>query len=387
MSVSQDEKKSADITVGIVAGEASGDTLGEGLIRSVKNKYPKARFFGIGGPKMIAQGCESFFDIEELSVMGITEVVSQILKILRIKSALRLLFKANRPDVFVGIDSPEFNLRLESDLKKIGIRTVHYVSPSVWAWRQKRIHKIALAADLVLVLLPFEKRLYDRFHIPCEFVGHSLADSIPMESDKYHARNKLGIDFDKTWIAVFPGSRRQEIDMLSAPFIQACQSISRKKEDVGFIVASANERCQKRFIEIWKSHAPRLSLFLVSGAAQNVIAASDITILASGTATLECMLVNRPMVVGYRVNSVTAWIARRLVKTRYFSLPNILAEKPLVKEFLMEECTAENLSQEVLHLLSSDTSDLKRHFKDMHLLLRKGADKRAAQSVLNLIGK
>ncbi|MDC0609881.1 lipid-A-disaccharide synthase [Vibrio sp.] len=378
----------SELTIGIVAGEMSGDTLGEGLIKSIKRNYPNARFVGIGGPKMIAQGCESLFDIEELAVMGLVEILGKIPRGFQIKAELVTHFQNNRPDVFIGIDSPEFNLRLEHDLKhKVGIKTVHYVSPSVWAWRQKRIHKIAAATNLVLAFLPFEKAFYDKFNVPCEFIGHTLADAIPMTSDKIQAREELGLDLDRKWLAVLPGSRGSELKMLCEPFIKACQVVAKNEPDIGFAVALVNQKRREQFIEAWQALAPELTFTLIDDTARHVIAAADAVMLASGTVALECMLVNRPMVVGYRVNAITAWIARRLVKTKYVSLPNILADRELVKEFLLEECTAENLSGEVLKLLNGDTSDMQKSFTEMHAWIRKDADTQAARAVLNLIGK
>ncbi|MCE0494395.1 lipid-A-disaccharide synthase [Vibrio salinus] len=377
----------SELTIGIVAGEMSGDTLGEGLIKSIKTRYPNARFVGIGGPGMIAQGCESLFEMEELAVMGLVEVLGRLPRLLRIKSDLVSFFQQCQPDVFIGIDAPDFNLRLEKDLKDAGIKTVHYVSPSVWAWRQKRIYKIAAATNLVLAFLPFEKAFYDKFNVPCEFIGHTLADAIPMDSDKLLARKELNLDPQKRWLAVLPGSRGSELKMLCEPFIKACQLIAEQENNIGFVVALVNQKRREQFISVWKTLAPELNFVLVDDTARHVIAASDVVMLASGTVALECMLVNRPMVVGYRVNAITAWLAKRLVKTEFVSLPNILADKLLVKEFLLEECTAENLSEEVVRLFNSDTSDLEDAFSEMHHWIRKNADEQAAQAVLRLIGK
>jgi len=377
----------SELTIGIVAGEMSGDTLGEGLIQSIKKRYPNATFVGIGGPKMIAQGCDSLFDLEELSVMGLVEVLRHLPRLLKIKAQLVAHFLKNRPDVFIGIDSPDFNLRLELSLKESGIKTVHYVSPSVWAWRQKRIYKIAKATNLVLAFLPFEKAFYDKYHVPCDFIGHALADAIPMVSDKQQARSELGLDQEKRWIGVLPGSRGSELNMLCEPFIKACQIIAKTDANIGFSVALVNQKRREQFIAAWQTYAPELDFQLIDDTARHVITASDVVMLASGTVALECMLVNRPMVVGYRVNVITAWLAKRLVKTNYVSLPNILANKLLVKEFLLEDCTEINLSDEVLRLLNSDTSEIEQEFYSMHQWIKKDADEQAAQAVLNLMGK
>ena len=375
------------LRVGIVAGELSGDTLGEGFIKAVKQQYPDAEFVGIGGPKMIAQGCQSLFDMEELAVMGLVEVLGRLPRLLKVKAELVKFFTDNPPDVFIGIDAPDFNLRLELDLKQAGIKTVHYVSPSVWAWRQKRIFKIEAATNLVLAFLPFEKAFYDQYKVPCEFIGHTLADSIPLVSEKAPARELLGLEQDKTWLAVLPGSRGSELKMLSQPFIETCQKLKQKYPDLGFVVALVNQKRREQFEQAWQELAPELEFKLVDDTARNVITASDAVMLASGTVALECMLIKRPMVVGYKVNAFTAFLARKMLKTKYVSLPNILADQELVKEFLQEECTVDNLAAEVERLLGEEGNQMVDKFTEMHHWIRKDADKQAAKAVLHLIGK
>jgi len=374
------------LRIGIVAGELSGDILGEGFIQAIKQHYPNAEFVGIGGPKMIAQGCDSLFDMEELSVMGLVEVLGRLPRLLKVKAELVKFFTDNPPDVFVGIDAPDFNLRLELDLKNAGIKTVHYVSPSVWAWRQKRIFKIEAATNLVLAFLPFEKAFYDKFNVPCEFIGHTLADAIPLQSDKAPARELLGLEQDKRWLAVLPGSRGSELKMLAEPFIMACKQLNAKFPDLGFVVALVNQKRREQFEMAWMQHAPELKFKLIDDTAKNVITAADVVMLASGTVALECMLVKRPMVVGYKVNALTAFIASRMVKTKYVSLPNILADEELVKEYLLQDCTPENLAAEVERLLGEQGEQMVEKFTEMHHWIRKDADQQAANAVLNLIG-
>ncbi|EOB1223045.1 lipid-A-disaccharide synthase [Vibrio cholerae] len=375
------------LRIGIVVGELSGDTLGEGFIKAIRARYPDAEFVGIGGPKMNALGCQSLFDMEELAVMGLVEVLGRLPRLLKVKAELVKYFTANPPDVFVGIDAPDFNLRLELSLKQAGIKTVHYVSPSVWAWRQNRIHGIAAATHLVLAFLPFEKAFYDKFNVPCEFIGHTLADSIPLASDKLAARQLLGLDEQRRWLAVLPGSRGSEMKMLAEPFIATCQKLQARYPDLGFVVALVNAKRRAQFEQAWQQVAPELNFVLVDDTARNVITAADAVMLASGTVALECMLLKRPMVVGYRVNAFTAFLAKRLLKTPYVSLPNILAGEELVKELLQEHCTVDNLYHEVSRLLESDNQALMDKFTEMHQWIRKDADQQAAQAVLHLIHK
>ncbi|KJF93010.1 lipid-A-disaccharide synthase [Photobacterium angustum] len=375
------------LRIGIVAGEISGDILGAGFIKAVKAKYPDAEFIGVAGPRMQAEGCEALFDMEELAVMGIVEVLGRLPRLFKVKAELVKYFSDNPPDVFVGIDAPDFNLRLEKDLKESGIKTVHYVSPSVWAWRQKRIFKIEAATNLVLAFLPFEKAFYDKFNVPCEFVGHTMADAIPLQTDQGAAQTLLGLDSDKRWLAVLPGSRGSEMEMLAPPFIETCKKLKAKHPDLGFVVALVNQKRRAQFEQAWQQTAPDLDFVLVDDTARNVMIASDAVLLASGTVALECMLVKRPMVVGYKVKPLTAWLAKKMLKTKYVSLPNILADEELVTELLQEDCTPEKLYHEVDKMLYGDTSELMLKFEQMHKNIRCNADEQAANAVLALIDR
>ncbi|OIQ25484.1 lipid-A-disaccharide synthase [uncultured Vibrio sp.] len=375
------------IRIGIVAGELSGDTLGEGFIRSIKQQYPDAEFVGIGGPKMIEQGCESLFDMEELAVMGLVEVLGRLRRLLSVKKQLVDYFRQNPVDVFIGIDAPDFNLRLEKTLKNNGIKTVHYVSPSVWAWRPKRIFKIDAATDLVLAFLPFEKAFYDKYNVACEFIGHTLADAIPLVSDQSKARDLLELEQDRKWLAVLPGSRGGEVALIAKPFIQTCQRIHKKYPDMGLVVAAVNKKRREQFEAIWKEAAPELDFVIIEDTARNVMTASDAVLLASGTVALECMLVKRPMVVGYQVNKLTGWIAQKLSITEFVSLPNVLAGKELVQEFIQEECHPDFLFPAMEKILDGDNSELMQKFTEMHQWIQKDADQQAAQAVLTLIEK
>ncbi|UJF18890.1 lipid-A-disaccharide synthase [Vibrio sp. SS-MA-C1-2] len=374
------------LRIGIVAGEISGDILGAGLIEALRKQHPDAEFIGIGGPLMIEQGCQSWFEMEELAVMGIVEVLGRLRRILKIKAALKKRFIADPPDIFIGIDAPDFNLRLEADLKNAGIKTIHYVSPSVWAWRQKRIFKIAKATNLVLAFLPFEKAFYDKYNVPCRFIGHTMADAIPLECDKEAAKAELGLQLDRRWLAVLPGSRGSEVSMLAQPFIETCKILHQRFPDLGFVVPVVNDARRQQFTEALQQYAPDLEFTIVDKARPAMIAA-DTVLLASGTAALECMLVKRPMVVGYKMKPFTFWLATKLVKTAYVSLPNLLVNREIIPERLQHDCTPENLATELTSLLENDNHALIEQFNELHLMLKKDADKQAAEAVLTLIAE
>ncbi len=379
-------KPGRPLTIALVAGETSGDILGAGLIRALKARHPDARFVGVAGPRMQAEGCEAWYEMEELAVMGIVEVLGRLRRLLHIRADLTRRFTELQPDVFVGIDAPDFNITLEGNLKKQGIRTIHYVSPSVWAWRQKRIFKIGRATDLVLAFLPFEKAFYDRFNVPCRFIGHTMADAMPLDPDKDAARATLGISPDVKCLALLPGSRGAEVEMLSADFLRTAQLLRRRFPNLEIVVPLVNAKRREQFEKIKAEIAPELNVHLLDGMAREAMIASDAALLASGTAALECMLAKCPMVVGYRMKPFTFWLAKRLVKTDYVSLPNLLAGRELVKELLQEECEPVALAAALEPLLEDGAQSHQMHdtFRVLHEQIRCNADVQAADAVLEL---
>ncbi|AIN64715.1 TPA: lipid-A-disaccharide synthase [Providencia stuartii] len=375
------------LTIGLVAGETSGDILGAGLIRALKAQVPDARFVGVAGPLMQAEGCEAWYEMEELAVMGIVEVLGRLPRLLAIRKDLTERFTQLQPDIFVGIDAPDFNITLEGKLKSKGIKTIHYVSPSVWAWRQKRVFKIGRATNLVLAFLPFEKAFYDRFNVPCRFIGHTMADAIPLHVDKTAARQRIGIPEEGKCLALLPGSRHSEVEMLSADFLKTAKILQQHFTDLHIVVPLVNQKRREQFEAIRQQVAPELAVHMLDGQGRDAMIAADATLLASGTAALECMLAKCPMVVGYRMKPFTFWLAKRLVKTPYVSLPNLLAEKEIVKELLQEECQPEKLAQQLIPLLEGgeQVEQLKATFLQLHQLIRCDADKQAAEAVLDLV--
>lgn len=372
------------LTVGIVVGEHSGDTLGIGLMTEVLARYPNAKFVGIGGPKMKKKGFESLFDMEELAVMGIFEVLGRLRRLLKVKKELVNYFESNKPDIFVGIDAPDFNLRLEQSLKDIGIKTVHYVSPSVWAWRQKRIFKIESATNLVLALLPFEKAFYDKFDVPCKFVGHSLADDIPLESDKESARKKLSLPLDKKVLALMPGSRGGELSRLAEPFIRSAEVLLGEDKDLQLVVPMISDKRAEQFKDLLDKYSPQLPVKVIVNDTQTVMAAADCLLTASGTVTLEAALIKRPMVITYRFNPLTYHMFKGFVNVKWFSLPNLLANKSLVPELLQSDVTVENIVPLLKERLYHDQSSLNEAFLNIHKQLRLNASQTAAAAVLEL---
>lgn len=378
------------LRVGIVAGEASGDTLGAAFIAAVRAREPDAQFFGVAGPKMIAAGCEAWENAEALAVMGVTEVLRHLPRLWRLRRRLEARFLAARPDVYVGIDAPEFNLGLARRLKG-AMPTVQYVSPQVWAWRQGRVRTIGAACDLVLCLLPFETRFYDEHHVRAVFVGHPLADRIPLEVDRGAARRALGLPAEATVVAVLPGSRRGEVARLGADFAGACARLAQRRAGLSFVAPMAGAAQRELFTAQWRAKAGTLPLLAIDGGADRAIIAADVVLVASGTATLETALCKRPMVVAYRLGAVTALLLRTLglVKVPYFSQPNLLAGRRLVPEFFQEAVTPQSLADALDAELADPAraDELAREFGRIHETLRVDGARRAADAVLGLVGR
>ncbi len=378
------------VRIGIVAGEPSGDVLAAGLIRELKQQFPDASIEGIGGENMQAEGCRSLFDMETLSVMGLVEVLTHLPAILKVKNQLVEHFLHNPPDVYIGVDAPDFNLRVEAELKKNGIKTVHYVSPTVWAWREKRIHKIAKAANRVLGLFPFEHEVYDRYKVPYSFVGHTMADIIPLVPNRHEAREKLDVEQYASVIAVLPGSRGGEVKTLLPSFIGTINKVLESKPDTLFLIPAVNQRRFDQISEYVNANTSNLlgkSVRILSGQARDAMIASNAILLASGTATLEAMLCKRPMVAAYKLSPLTYRIMQRIYKAKFFSLPNLLADERIIPELLQSEVNPNNMARYLLHFLQQDNEQLIQKFTLLHQTLKQNADKQAAKAVIEVINE
>jgi lipid-A-disaccharide synthase len=373
----------ANLRIALVAGEASGDILGAGLMRALKAQHPAVEFIGVGGPLMQAEGLTSYFPMERLSVMGLVEVLGRLRELLKRRKKLINDLIAAKPDVFIGIDAPDFNLNIELKLRQAGIKTVHYVSPSVWAWRQKRVLKIREGCDLMLTLFPFEAKFYEEKGVPVRFVGHSLADAIPLEADRAAARAELGLP-DGPLVALMPGSRGGEVGRLGALFLDTAQRLRAMRPGVRFVMPCANPERRAQLEELLAGRD--LPLTLLNGQSHLALAACDAVLIASGTATLEALLYKRPMVVAYRLAPLTFWILKRMVKSPYVSLPNLLAQRLLVPELLQDDATVEALAQTLSPLIEGGEEQT-RGFDEIHRTLRLDASNQAADAVLKLIGK
>jgi lipid-A-disaccharide synthase len=375
------------MNIGIVAGEASGDLLGANLLDALRLLEPQLSATGVGGPAMIKAGFTSKHDMERLSVMGLIEPLLHLPDLFKLRRQLIQHFIHNPPQVFVGIDSPDFNLGLELKLRRANIPIVHYVSPSVWAWRRNRIYKIAKAVDMVLTLFPFEADFYHKHHIPVQFVGHPLADTIPLQVDSTAARRALGLPEKGIYIALLPGSRNHELKYLAELFVATAKQCLHKRTELYFITSAANTKRDEEFQRFVKHFAPDLPIHFFVGRSHEVIAAADLVLVTSGTATLETLLFKRPMVIAYRMSPVTFSIARRLVKLSYIGLPNLLAGERIVPEFIQNDATPENLCNALLDYLDhpEKMDSLKEKFTLIHQQLRCNASYQAAQAVKNLM--
>lgn len=376
--------------IAMIAGEASGDILGSRLIKSLKKIYPDAHFEGIGGSEMIQQGFESIYLLERLSVMGVFEVLPRLFELLKIRKTLIQRWLDNPPDLFIGIDAPDFNFKLERALFQANIPTAHYVSPNLWAWRQGRIKKIMGSMDVMLTLFPFELELYKKHNVNAEFVGHPLADEIPLEIGTKEARKTLGLAQDAYILALLPGSRMSEIKYLTADFLKAAKTLKQKHPDWEFVVPLLNEKVKTAFSEIKQAVAPDLTLKIIDGQSRSVMSASDQILLASGTAVLEGMLIGRPMVAAYRFAPLTAYVFRlfKMMKAKYFTLPNNLADEYIVPELLQEQVTVENLVKELEQQYDQSKIEkqaLLERFKKIHKTLKQNASERAANVLENLL--
>lgn len=368
---------------GIVAGEASGDILGQSLIQHLKQLYPDARFVGVGGDLMLKEGLEPLAPIETLSVMGLIEPLKKLPQILQLRNTLIRFFKQSKPLCFIGIDAPDFNLRIERTLKKQGIKTVHLVSPTVWAWREKRIFSIKKAVDLMLLIFPFEQSIYQKHQMPAVYIGHPMADEIPLTSDKYQAREKLGLAKEGSYLTLMPGSRDAELRYLGAHFFQAALLLKQKYPKLQFLVACLNERRKQQLIQHLNGQFDLNDFTFIVGKATLAMQASDVILLASGTASLQAALIKRPFVVAYKMSGLTFQIAKRLVKIKMISLPNIIAGKKIVPELIQFDATPENMSRALSLYLDDEQASLalKTTFEEQHRTLRCGAGLRAAKAI------
>ena len=375
--------------IALVAGETSGDTLGAALVEALRRRFPQAEFAGVAGPKMRAAGCTVWHDIDELAVMGLTEVITHLPRLMRLRASLRRQILDWRPDVFIGVDYKEFNLGLARQLKRAGLATVQYVSPQVWAWRQGRVRTIGESVDLVLCLFPFEPEFYREHGVRAAFVGHPLADQIPLVVDRVAARAELGLRPDDRVLAVLPGSRRGEVDKLGTEFAAAAELLAARVPGLVSIAPMVTPALRDLFAARCTEHAPNARVRMLDGRARLALAAADVVLVASGTATLETALFGRPMVVAYKLGFITAFLLRTLgmVKIQHFSQPNLLAGKELVPEFFQGTANAANLADALAHWLDhpDEVRRVQQEFAAIHARLRCGGAERAAAEIAALV--
>ena len=375
------------LRIGMVVGEVSGDQLGAGLIRALQTLHPGVCIEGVAGAAMRAAGCEVWEDADTLAVMGLVEPIKVLPKLLRLRRSLIRRWLDNPPDVFVGIDAPDFNLGLEQVLRQHGITTVHYVSPTVWAWRQGRVRKVARAVDKVLCIFPFEEEFYEAHDVAAEFVGHPLADNIDPDTDVTRHRNQLGLTADRI-VAVMPGSRSNEIARLGPVFAQACSRLIKQYPDLQFVSPMVNASLRQEFEAYVQDAGVSKHVKLIDGQAETAIAAADVVLLASGTASLQTALLGKPMVAAYKLSSLTYLLQRcfKLVKVNHFAMPNLLTDEPMVPEFLQNQATPAALAAAVGELLDNDErrAEIHRKFVALRADLARGAQERAAKAILRL---
>ncbi len=374
------------LQIGMVVGEASGDILGAALMRALRQHYPNCEFSGIGGPRMLEQGFHSFFPMDRLSVMGFIDPLKRLPELLKIRKFLKNHFTERPPAVFIGVDSPDFTLNIERHLHAAGTPTVHYVSPSVWAWRQGRVKGIARSVDLMLTLLPFEAAFYEKHQVPVAFVGHHLADEIPLEVDSAGARKALGIEHEGPLVALLPGSRSGEVEQLGPLFLKAARLCREARPNLQFVIPAASPE-RYRQIHQQLSEFVDLPVHLVQGRSQRVMAAADVALISSGTTALEAMLLKTPMVVAYKMARLSYAILSRMLKTEHVSLPNLLANQRLVPELIQDQATPEALSAAVLDYIDhpAQTEALVETFTEMHRNLARNASEKAAAAIASLL--
>jgi lipid-A-disaccharide synthase len=376
--------------IAMVAGEASGDNLGAHLIRAVRGAIPQARFYGVGGPKMQAAGFEVWHPSEALAVGGYVEVLRHLPRILSIRRDLRARLTADPPDLFIGVDAPDFNLGLEEQLRAAGIETVQYVMPQLWAWRPHRIHQLKHAASRVLALFPFEIPLLEQANIPASFVGHLLADQLPLSPNREEAREQFRLPTTQTVIALLPGSRQSELSYLDDLFVRTAKLIRRQARDAHFLVPLQSRSTRRQFEDaIYRNNGQELPITILFGHAQMAMTAADAVLLASGTATLEAALLKRTMVVTYKLSPFTYRKVKRVHRLPYVALPNILAGRFVVPELLQDDATPENLSQALLNQLTDKVvrARQERVFLDMHQSLRQNTAERLVEALLPMLGR
>ena len=373
--------------IALVAGEVSGDFLGAGLMAAVKKQIKQVEFYGIGGPQMINEGLDSMVPMARLSVMGIGDVLWRYPELYRIRRKLINELIANPPDLFIGIDYQHFNLYVETKLKQNGIKTVHYVSPKIWAWRQKRVFKVKKAVDLMITIFPFEEAFYQQYQVPVHFVGHPLADAIPLENNTHANKKAWGYKTDDVVIAVLPGSRMGELRHMAPIFIEVIKKIQLQRPKIRFIVPMANADLLTFFEQHYRQNISGADVRVVVGCAREAMAAADLVLVKSGTATLEAMLLKRPMVVAFKWGALSHAIISPQIKIPFVSLPNLLASQALVPEFIQKNASPDKITESILGLLDDDLAEkqLQMKFKAIHNQLKQNASEKAATAVLGLL--